>query len=78
MRIPVHMPTLGFDMEEGTILQWHKEIGDVVALGDIIAEVEAEKATVEVEALDSGLLTEIVHEAGAVVRVGDVIGYLND
>jgi pyruvate/2-oxoglutarate dehydrogenase complex dihydrolipoamide acyltransferase (E2) component len=72
------MPTLGFDMEEGTILQWHKEIGDVVALGDIIVEVEAEKATVEVEALDSGLLTEIVHEAGAVVRVGDVIGCLND
>ena len=39
MRIPVHMPTLGFDMEEGTILQWHKEIGDVVALGDIIVEI---------------------------------------
>lgn len=76
MRIPVEMQQLAYDMEEATIVEWIKGVGDPVERGDVIAEVETEKATVEMEALDSGRLVEIVAEAGADVSVGDVIAYL--
>ena len=76
MRIPVHMPQLGFDMPTGRIAGWTREVGDLVAKGDVIAEVETEKTTVGMEALDAGTLVEIVHVAGAEVAVGDVIAWL--
>jgi pyruvate/2-oxoglutarate dehydrogenase complex dihydrolipoamide acyltransferase (E2) component len=77
MRIPVHMPQLGFDMPTGRIAGWTKQVGDVIVKGDVIAEVETEKTTVGMEALDSGTLVEIVHGAGAEVPIGEVIAWLD-
>ena len=70
------MANLGYDMEQGKIVAWSKQIGDRVERGEAIAEVETDKATVEMEALASGTLVEITHAAGAEVLVGEVIGYL--
>ena len=77
-RIPIEMPNTGYDSEHGKVAGWLKGVGDAVERGEPIAEVETEKTTVELEALASGTLVEIVHEAGAEVRVGDPIGYLDD
>lgn len=76
MRIPIEMQQLAYDMEEATIIDWLKAVGDTVTRGEVIAEVETEKATVEMEALDTGTLVEIIEEAGAEVAVGAVIAYL--
>jgi pyruvate dehydrogenase E2 component (dihydrolipoyllysine-residue acetyltransferase) len=78
MRIPIEMANVGFDQETALIADWTKRVGDRVDRGDVIAEIETEKATVELEALDAGTLVEIVHGAGAKVAVGTVIGYLDD
>lgn len=76
MRIPVEMPNLGHDIESGKILNWIKQVGDDVVRGDIIVEVETEKVTLEVEALDEGALVEIVKNAEEDASVGEVIAYL--
>ena len=77
-RIPIEMPKLGYDMESGKVASWRKNVGDRVERGDVIAEIETEKATVDMEALASGTLAEIVAQAGAELPVGQVIGYLDD
>lgn len=76
MRTPIEMAKLGYDMESGKIAGWLKKVGDRVERGEPIAEIETEKATVEMESLSAGTLAEILHDAGAEVSVGDVIGYL--
>lgn len=70
------MPNLGYDMETGRIARWLKQVGDQIERGEPIAEVETDKATVEMEAVASGRLAEIVAEAGSEVVVGEVIAYL--
>ena len=77
-RIPIQMANLGYDMETGRIAAWSRQVGDVVTRGDVIAEIETDKATVDMEALASGTLAEIVHEVGAEVPVGATIGYIDD
>lgn len=76
MRIKVEMPNLGHDIESGKIISWVKKIGETVERGDVIAEVETEKVTLEVEAFDSGILVEIVHDVDSEAATGDVIAYL--
>lgn len=76
MRVDVKMPNLGYDMTEGTVTAWLKEVGDRVERGEAIAEIETDKTTVEMESLASGTLVEIVHPSGATVPVGDVIAYV--
>ncbi|HEX4036023.1 MAG TPA: biotin/lipoyl-containing protein [Solirubrobacteraceae bacterium] len=76
MRTEVLMPNLGYDMESGRIASWLKAVGEQVERGEPIAEVETDKATVEMEAVASGTLAEIVAEAGSEVAVGEVIAYL--
>lgn len=66
----VTMPKLGFDMREGVLNNWLKDIGDEVEKGEIIAEIESDKATLELEAQVSGTLLAFLEEAGAVVPVG--------
>jgi pyruvate dehydrogenase E2 component (dihydrolipoamide acetyltransferase) len=78
VRIPIEMTNVGFEQDTARLAGWTKQVGDVVARGDVIAEVETEKTTVELEALDEGTLVEIVHEAGDEVAVGAAIGYLDD
>lgn len=77
-RVAIEMPKLGYDMETGRIGSWVSKVGDKVTRGDVIAEIETDKATVEMEALASGTLVEIVAPAGAELPVGEVIGYLDD
>jgi pyruvate/2-oxoglutarate dehydrogenase complex dihydrolipoamide acyltransferase (E2) component len=77
-RIPIEMANLGYDMETGRIAAWSRQVGDAVRRGEVIVEVETDKATVDMEALASGTLVEIVHQAGAEVPIGATIGYLDD
>jgi pyruvate dehydrogenase E2 component (dihydrolipoamide acetyltransferase) len=77
-RIPIEMPKLGYDMETGTVSGWLKRVGDTIARGDVIAEIETDKATVEMEATASGTLSEIVHNAGDEVPIGEPIAWLED
>jgi pyruvate dehydrogenase E2 component (dihydrolipoamide acetyltransferase) len=77
-RIPIEMPKLGYDMETGVVSGWLKRVGDTITRGDVIAEIETDKVTVEMEALASGTLTEIVHDAGDEVPVGQPIAWLED
>jgi len=64
------MPKLGFDMREGVLVGWMKEIGEAVEKGDIVAEIESDKATLELESQVSGVLLHTLEEAGAVVPIG--------
>jgi pyruvate dehydrogenase E2 component (dihydrolipoamide acetyltransferase) len=77
-RIPIEMPKLGYDMETGKVGGWLKGVGDRIARGDVIAEIETDKSTVEMEALAGGTLVEIVHETGAEVPIGETIAWLDD
>lgn len=74
----IKMPRLSDSMEEGTILEWRKAVGDSVAAGEEIAEIETDKATMVYEADVSGFLTEIVAEAGEIAAVGSVIARVGD
>jgi pyruvate dehydrogenase E2 component (dihydrolipoamide acetyltransferase) len=76
MRIAIEMPNLGHDIETGKIIKWVKQVGDDIHRGDVIAEVETEKVTLEVEAFDAGKLTEIVQGVDSEAATGDVIAYL--
>ena len=75
MAVEIIMPKLGVDMQEG-ILKWKKAEGDVVNEGDILLEIMSDKTNMEIEADDSGVLLKIVHPAGDVVPVTEVIGYI--
>lgn len=77
-RIPIAMPKLGYDMDNGKVGGWLKKVGDEIARGDVIAEIETDKSTVEMEATAAGTLAEIVHDAGAEVPVGETIAWLED
>ena len=74
MPIEVLMPALSPTMTEGNLAKWHKRVGDAVKAGDVLAEIETDKATMEVEAVDEGNLGEIVVPEGAQgVKVNTVI-----
>ena len=78
MATEVIMPRMSDTMEEGKILKWLKKVGDRIEVGDIIAEVETDKADMEMEALDDGFLTEIRAQEGESVPVGGVIALLGE
>src|SRR5207245_9224000 len=69
----VTMPKLSDTMEEGKILRWLKQPGDRVAIGDVLAEVETDKANMELEAFDGGVLSEVRGKEGEGGPVGAVI-----
>jgi pyruvate dehydrogenase E2 component (dihydrolipoamide acetyltransferase) len=74
----VLMPKLSEAMETGKVIQWLKKEGDAVKGGDVIAEIETDKANVEIEAFGSGVLRKIVVGPGGQVPVGDMIGIIAD
>ena len=78
MPIEVIMPRMSDTMEEGKILAWLKNVGDRVEVGDVIAEVETDKADMEMEALDEGFLAAIRVREGESVPVGSVIALLTE
>ncbi|KEO91440.1 branched-chain alpha-keto acid dehydrogenase subunit E2 [Erythrobacter longus] len=77
MAIELKMPALSPTMEEGTLARWLVKVGDKISSGDIMAEIETDKATMEFEAVDEGILAAIVVEEGTEnVAVGTVIAML--
>jgi pyruvate dehydrogenase E2 component (dihydrolipoamide acetyltransferase) len=78
MALEVAMPQMGYDMTEGTVVRWLKREGDEVQRNEVIAEIETDKATVEMEAAGAGILRRIVVPEGQLVPVGWVIAYIGD
>src|SRR5690606_37593024 len=77
MPIAIKMPALSPTMEEGTLAKWLVKVGDKVSSGDIMAEIETDKATMEFEAVDEGTIADIaVSEGTEGVKVGTVIATL--
>jgi pyruvate dehydrogenase E2 component (dihydrolipoamide acetyltransferase) len=69
----INMPKLGFDMAEGTLVRWVKKTGEMVNKGEVLAEIETDKATVEVESSASGVVRKLLVDEGAVVPVNTPI-----
>ena len=76
MATSIVMPQMGYDMQQGTVVRWHKQEGDAVARGDVLADIETDKATVEFEAFVSGVLRKIVAQEGIAIPVGDLIAVI--
>jgi len=76
MAIPVEMPKMSDTMEEGVVVAWMAEEGQEVAAGDIIAQVETDKATMDLEVYDDGVLLKRVIEEGDAVPIGGLIAVL--
>ena len=72
----VVMPQMGADMEEGTVIRWLKQEGQPVERGEIIAEIETDKANVEIEAFESGVFSKILAAEGDTVDVGTIIAVI--
>ncbi|MGV3719911.1 MAG: biotin/lipoyl-containing protein [Actinomycetota bacterium] len=75
MQIPILFPCLGRDMAKATISQWLKDDGDLVCIGQPLVELTTQKATVELSAEQSGIIT-ILHQPGGVVAAGDTLGLI--
>jgi len=71
------MPSLGADMEAGTLVEWRKRPGDFVKRGDIIADVETQKGLIEIEVFDEGVIGELLIKEGTKVPVGTVMATIN-
>jgi len=78
MRKEVTMPRMGQSMDEGRVLHWLKEVGAEVNRGEVIAEIETDKAVVEMEAFVSGRLVGVIVPEGELVSTGTVIAYVDD
>jgi len=72
----IQMPKLSDTMSEGTLVSWKKKKGDQVSAGEVLAEIETDKATMEWESPEDGTLTEIYVEEGGKVNVGDKIAFI--
>jgi pyruvate dehydrogenase E2 component (dihydrolipoamide acetyltransferase) len=78
MAIAVEMPKLSDTMEEGVVSSWMAEEGDAVSAGDVIAQVETDKATMDLEVFDDGVLLKRVAEEGDAVPLGELLAVLGE
>lgn len=77
MPLTIYMPALSPTMEMGNIVKWHKKVGDTISSGEVIAEIETDKALMEFEVADDGILAKILIEEGSVdVKVNEPIAIL--
>ena len=76
MLYEIKVPEAGFSITEGTVVQWHKNVGEKVQEGETIVSVETDKVVVEIPAHCTGVLIEIKHEVGETVPVGSVLGVI--
>src|SRR5204863_3524336 len=74
----IQMPKLSDTMTEGTLVAWKKKKGDKVSAGEVLAEIETDKATMEWESPEDGTLTEIYVEEGGKVNIGDKIAFIGE
>ncbi|MCX8497251.1 MAG: dihydrolipoamide acetyltransferase family protein [Akkermansiaceae bacterium] len=77
MSVNIEMPKLSDTMTEGTLIKWHKKVGDSVEIGDILAEIETDKATMEMEAFDDGTITAILIQQGEKAAIGGILAILD-
>jgi pyruvate dehydrogenase E2 component (dihydrolipoamide acetyltransferase) len=75
---PITMPKLGQSEEVGTLVRWRKKVGDTVAKGDILFEIETDKALLEVESFFEGTLLKTVVEEGTTVPINTTVGFVGD
>lgn len=78
MAIDITVPQLGESIVEATVVKWFKQEGEAVSTGEALLELETEKVSLEVNAIDSGVLVRIERTAGEDVRIGDLLGVLDD
>ena len=74
----VLMPQLGETVAEGTVANWHKKVGDTVAVDEILLDVETDKVSMEIPAPIAGVVTKILVEVGTTVDVGTVLAIIED
>src|SRR2546421_7045722 len=72
----IAMPRLSDTMEEGTIARWLKKPGDEIKKGDILAEIETDKATMDLEAYEAGTLQQILVQEGQTVPIGQAVALI--
>ncbi|MDH4443616.1 MAG: dihydrolipoamide acetyltransferase family protein [Akkermansiaceae bacterium] len=77
MSVNIEMPKLSDTMTEGTLIKWHKKVGDSIEIGDILAEIETDKATMEMEAFDDGTITAILIQEGEKAPIGGILAVLD-
>ncbi|WP_018293504.1 dihydrolipoyllysine-residue succinyltransferase [Mariprofundus ferrooxydans] len=78
MDIEIKVPSLGESETEATLISWLKQEGDDVAVDDVLAEIESDKITMEITALDSGVLKQIIKQADSTVEPGEVVAIIDD
>ena len=78
MSTPIKMPNLGAEAVEARVTNWLKNVGDVVTEGEAVAEIETDKASVELEAPASGTIAEILVAADTDAKVGTVLATLDE
>lgn len=76
MPIEITMPRLSDTMEAGTVVKWNVKVGDTVASGDVLADIETDKATMELQAFDDGTVAKLAAQEGEQISVGSVIAIL--
>ena len=76
MRVSIDMPKVNYEMEFGIVGAWRAQVGATVAEGDVVADIETEKAVVELASPASGTLVEIIHRPGTEVPCLEPIGWL--
>ena len=76
MSIEITMPRLSDTMEQGTIIKWNAKEGDAVSAGDAVADIETDKATMEMQVYDDGTIAKILVDEGTTVEVGTVIAIM--
>ena len=74
----INMPKLGFDMAEGTLIRWVKQVGENINKGDVLAEIETDKATVEVESPAAGVVLQHIVDQGSIVPVNAPIAVVGN
>jgi pyruvate dehydrogenase E2 component (dihydrolipoamide acetyltransferase) len=74
----ISMPKLGFDMAEGMLVRWVKQVGETINKGDVLAEIETDKATVEVESSASGVVLQLIVDQGTMVPVSAPIAIIGE
>ena len=72
------MPQMGYDMQEGTVVKWTKSEGDEISVGDVIAEIETDKAVVEFESPNKGQISALLVAEGETIEVGKPIATIDD
>jgi len=73
MPIPITMPRLSDTMEQGTVVKWNVKVGDTVASGDVLADIETDKATMELQSFDDGVVAKLAAGEGQPIAVGESI-----